>query len=93
MSAFEACYLRARPANPGLRGNIVVNFVVSPDGSVPYAAALEEGTDLADDNVIECVLDAFRKLRFQAPVGGRAVATYPLKFEPSDDASAAPRNP
>lgn len=93
MPAIEACYQRAQPANPGLRGNIVVNFVVSPEGSVPHAAALEEGTDLPDEGVIDCVLDVFRKLRFEAPVGGRAVVTYPLKFEPSDDTSAPRREP
>lgn len=81
-SAFEACYVRA--AHPGLRGTIMVNFVVARDGSVPHAAALEQGTDLADDRVIECVLDAFKKLHFQAPNADRAVITYPLKFEPSN---------
>jgi outer membrane biosynthesis protein TonB len=84
-SAFEACYLRALPAHPGLRGTIVVNFVVTREGNVPHAAALEQGTDLADDSVIECVLEAFKKLHFQAPAADRAVITYPLKFEPSDD--------
>lgn len=84
-AAFEACYLKALPAHPGLRGTIMVNFVVSHEGNVPYAAALEQGTDLADDGVIQCVLEAFKKLHFQAPSGDRAVVTYPLKFEPSDD--------
>jgi TonB family protein len=83
-SAFEACYLKA--ARPGLRGTILVNFVVTRDGSVPHAAALEEGTDFEDDAVIECVLKAFKKLHFQAPAADRAVITYPLKFEPSNEA-------
>jgi outer membrane biosynthesis protein TonB len=80
--AFEDCYLKS--ARPGLRGVIVVNFVVTPEGDVPHAAALEQGTDFPDDRVIECVLSAFKKLHFQAPDGGRAVITYPLKFEPTE---------
>jgi hypothetical protein len=80
--AFEACLLRALDRRPGLRGTIVVNFVVAPDGSVPYAAALEQGTTLTDAPVVDCVLNEFQKLHFEAPVGGRAVATYPLTFEP-----------
>ncbi|HWA77422.1 MAG TPA: AgmX/PglI C-terminal domain-containing protein [Polyangiaceae bacterium] len=79
--AFEACYLKA--ARPGLRGVIMVNFVVTPEGDVPHAAALEQGTDFPDDQVIACVLAAFKKLHFQAPNGGRAVVTYPLKLEPA----------
>lgn len=82
--AFEACYSKA--ARPGLRGVIVVNFVVTPEGDVPHAAALEQGTDFPDEQVIECVLNAFTKLHFQPPSGGRAVVTYPLKFEPSEAA-------
>jgi hypothetical protein len=80
--AFEACLTRALERRPGLHGTIVVNFVVAPDGSVPYAAALEQGTTLTDDPVVDCVLNEFQKLHFEAPVGGRAVATYPLTFAP-----------
>jgi outer membrane biosynthesis protein TonB len=80
--AFEACLARALDRRPELQGTIVVNFVVAPDGSVPYAAALEQGTTLTEDPVVDCVLNEFQKLRFEAPVGGRAVATYPLTFAP-----------
>lgn len=90
MRAFEACYERGLQRRPDLRGTIVVNFVVAPDGSVPYAGALEQGTDLPDDRVIHCVLEEFQKLRFAAPEGGRAVATYPLSFAPKDAGTATP---
>jgi outer membrane biosynthesis protein TonB len=86
---FERCYLRAR--QPGQRGVIRVNFVIAPDGTVPYAAALEQGTDFPDETVIQCVLEAFQKLTFPKPAGGRVVSTYPLKFEPLPDAGAPPR--
>lgn len=81
-AAFEACYQRA--ARPGLRGTIMVNFVVTHEGDVPHAAALEQGTDLPDQGVIDCVLRAFKKLHFQGPNGDRAVVTYPLAFEPKE---------
>ena len=64
-----------------------MNFVVAPDGSVPYAAALEQGTNLPNQQVIECVLDEFQKSHFEPPVGGRAVATYPLSFAPQPAAA------
>lgn len=81
-AAFEACYQRA--ARPGLRGTILVNFVVTHEGDVPHATALEQGTDLSDQGVIDCVLSAFKKLHFQGPSADRAVLTYPLKFEPKE---------
>ncbi len=78
---FVACYQRRK--NAAARGSINVNFVIAPDGSVPHAAALEQGTTLEDDGVIECVLGAFQRLSFSPPSGGRAVVTYPLNFEPA----------
>ncbi|HEY8944974.1 MAG TPA: AgmX/PglI C-terminal domain-containing protein [Polyangiaceae bacterium] len=81
MPAFRACYEAGLERTPNLSGGtVMVNFVVAPDGTVPYAAALEKGTDLNDDAVIDCVLDEFQKLEFEAPQGGRAVSTYPLQF-------------
>lgn len=87
MPAIEACYLQGAKRKPGLRGRILVNFVIAPDGSVPYAASLEQGTDFPDNAVIDCVLHVFQTLRFAEPAGGRVVATYPLTLAP---APAAP---
>jgi hypothetical protein len=88
MPKFTACYAKAAQRHPELRGRILVNFVVAEDGSVPYAASLEQGTDLPNNHVIDCVLRAFQSLHFPAPQGGRAVVTYPLTFEPAPDAPA-----
>lgn len=88
---FAACYGAALATDPALRGTILVNFVVAPDGTVPYAAALEAGTDLPNDRVIDCVLEEFQALVFPKPTGGRAVATYPLAFAPGTGTSAPAR--
>lgn len=85
MPAIEACYLKGAQRKPGLRGRVLVNFVIAPDGSVPYAASLEQGTDFPDNTVIDCVLRAFQALRFPEPAGGRVVATYPLVLEPAPE--------
>jgi len=83
MKAIEACYLEGAKRKPGLRGRILVNFVIAPDGSVPYAASLEQGTDFPDNAVIDCVLRVFHTLHFAEPAGGRVVATYPLTLAPA----------
>ncbi|MGC4094175.1 MAG: AgmX/PglI C-terminal domain-containing protein [Polyangiaceae bacterium] len=85
--AFEACYAKGAQKSPGLRGRILVNFVIAPDGSVPYAASLEQGTDFPDTAVIDCVLHVFQTLHFREPAGGRVVATYPLVLEPAPENS------
>lgn len=88
MPAIEACYLKAVKRKPGVRGRVLVNFVIAPDGSVPYAASLEQGTDFPDDAAVDCVLKAFQSLRFPEPTGGRVVATYPLTLEPAPETGA-----
>lgn len=89
MPAIEACYVKAAQKQPGIRGKVLVNFVIAPDGTVPYAASLDQGTDFPDNTVIDCVLRAFQTLRFPEPAGGRVVATYPIVLEPG----AAPDKP
>lgn len=88
MPAIEGCYLKAAQKKPGVRGRVLVNFVIAPDGSVPYAASLDQGTDFPDNSTIDCVLRAFQSLHFPEPVGGRVVATYPLVLEPAPEQSA-----
>lgn len=82
MQQIQECYALGLSRVPELRGNVMVNFVIAPDGSVPYAAALENGTDLGDPQVLDCVLAEFQKMTFEAPEGGRVVSTYPLRFAP-----------
>ena len=91
LPAFEACYSRALAHSPELRGTINVNFVIAPDGTVPFASALEQGTTLPDNAVIDCVLEEFQKLQFSPPVGGRVVTTYPLSFAPTPGAGPTGR--
>lgn len=80
--AFARCLEEGLRTNPSLRGHLNVNFVIAPDGSVPFARTLDEGTDFPDSQVVDCVLTALRELRFPEPTGGRVVVTYPLRLEP-----------
>lgn len=93
MPAIESCYLKAAKKKPGLRGRVLVNFVIAPDGSVPYAASLDQGTDFPDNTAVDCVLRVFQSLRFPEPVGGRVVATYPLVLEPAPEAAPPDAEP
>lgn len=80
---FSRCMEAGLKRKPGLSGHINLNFVIAPDGNVPYAAALEQGTDLKDEAVVECVLKVVQGLKFPEPRGGRVVVTHPLSFVPT----------
>lgn len=77
---FRVCYLTALARDPGLRGRVVVHFVVEEDGWV-RAARAAEGTDMPDD-VAACVAAQFVGLAYPAPEGGRVQVHYPIAFEP-----------
>jgi len=81
---FAKCMEQGLRRKSGLRGNINLNFTIAPDGTVPYAAALEQGTDLPDEAVVECVLKVVQQLQFPEPRGGRVVVTHPLRFGPAE---------
>jgi hypothetical protein len=80
--AVQACYERGLKAKPELRGSVIVNFVVGPDGKVAHAEAAEGDDALADVPTVDCILAEIRKLVFPEPKGGRVFINYPLKLEP-----------
>jgi|GEM_PF-3318843 len=81
---FAKCMEQGLRRKSGLRGNINLNFTIAPDGTVPYAAALEQGTDLPDEGVVECVLKVVQHLQFPEPRGGRVVVTHALRLGPAE---------
>lgn len=82
MPGITACYERALAQHPTLRGNLLMQFVVAADGSVPAAAPRPIADPIEDESVILCIASEFRKLTFPKPNGDRAVVSYPLHFEP-----------
>jgi hypothetical protein len=89
----QACYERGLKAKPDLRGVVNINFVVSPEGKVAHAEALEVDDALSDAATVDCILGEIRKLEFPEPSGGRVFLNYPLKLEPPPPAAAPPATP
>jgi hypothetical protein len=50
------------------------------DGAVSVAA--DGGSDLPDENVVQCVVRLVGGLHFPQPEGGLVTAVYPLIFSP-----------
>jgi hypothetical protein len=81
LSALDACYRRELPPNPGLRGSVSIKFTIWTDGTVSKSEV--RSTTFAEPAVGECVLGAFRRMRFPSPDGGGIViVVYPFDFAP-----------
>jgi hypothetical protein len=78
--ALRRCYSAGLASNPNLRGRVGVRFVIGRDGHV--SSAKDDGGDLPDKAVRDCVVAAFLKLEFPAPEGGIVSVRYPIVFTP-----------
>jgi hypothetical protein len=77
---FRACYEAGLKKDPKLAGDIKVRFVIKEDGTVTDAK--DEGSTLADKDVVACVVGAVSPMTFPKPEGGIVTVVYPIKFTP-----------
>lgn len=76
--SFRVCYEDGLRKKPGLHGRVQVRFVIDRSGAV--STAEDQGSDLPDPRVVQCVVRGFRALSFPEPEGGKVVVTYPIVF-------------
>jgi len=76
---FRKCFEPALARDPKLKGMVSVRFVIDRDGHVSLSE-LEKSN--LDDDVANCVVDGFRKLKFPRPEGGIVTVVYPMRFSP-----------
>lgn len=75
----RACYEQELQRLPELEGQILVRWLISPDGAV--AAASIESSTMNNSEVEGCVTRRVRSWRFPEPRGGGTVnVTYPFSF-------------
>jgi hypothetical protein len=79
---FRLCYEAGLRSNPGLQGRVATQFVIGRDGSVNVAR--DAGSDLPDQQVVQCIVRSFTSLSFPAPDGGVATVTYPIILQPGE---------
>jgi TonB family protein len=77
---FQSCYEDGLARNRKLEGRVSVRFIIDESGAVRHVT--NASSDLPDDDVIQCVLQAFRTLRFAPPVGGTVSVVYPIFLAP-----------
>jgi TonB family protein len=79
----RACYDAALKNNPGIQGDLVVTFVINPDGSVKSAEVNWTESELHVPELDSCAVDVLRSLKF--PPSSRRLESkvnYPFNFNP-----------
>lgn len=81
-SALYRLYNRELRNNPTLRGNIMLELTIQPDGSV--SACRVVSSDLASDTLAEAIVDRVSRFNFGAKEGVSAITIrYPIDFLPA----------
>ncbi|MEI9937054.1 MAG: AgmX/PglI C-terminal domain-containing protein [Pseudomonadota bacterium] len=81
--AARKCYDDARKDQKDLQGDVVIHFVLDPEGKVKLAELNQERSTLKAPAVVDCVLGVIRAIHF--PKSSRAMETstnYPFNFTP-----------
>jgi hypothetical protein len=80
MPKIQACYEQGLARNPKLAGKLTARIIINDEGRVTTSG--NGGTDLGNQQVVSCVLEAFYKMQFPKPVKGVVMVVYPLTFSP-----------
>jgi hypothetical protein len=81
--AARKCYEDARKDLKDLQGNVVIHFVLDPEGRVKSADLNQERSTLKSPAVVDCVIGVIKGIPF--PKSSRAMETtanYPFNFTP-----------
>ncbi len=88
----RACYDAALAQNPGIKGALVVDFLIDPNGKVKQAEVNWSESDLHIPELDTCAVDAVRAIQFPASSRGlESKVTYPFNFNPPRPSPPAPR--
>ena len=63
-----------------LEGFVKVGFVINREGNVESVA--DRGSDLPDAQVVACVVQRYREIKFPKPEGRVVTVVYPIRFAP-----------
>lgn len=79
---FRLCYEKGLAKTPTLAGKVTIVFSIDHNGNV--ASVADNGSDLADKDVVACVQRPFSTMSFPQPEGSQVDVTYSLNFSPPD---------
>jgi TonB family protein len=80
----RACYDAAQKNDPGIQGDLVVAFVINPDGSVKSAEVNAQESEIHSPELDSCAVAVLETLKFPASSRGlESKVNYPFNFKPS----------
>jgi len=80
-SSFKVCYKKALKKSPGIKGQVIMSFSVSPTGRVSTVKV--KHATLQDEEAIDCLKRVVRHVQFPPVESGKRVTIqYPLTFAP-----------
>jgi hypothetical protein len=91
ISSFQACYVSQLRVVQEPKGDVTVNLKLGRAGEVTEVKTVGgKGLPL---NMVECVVNNARTLRFAQPTGGSATVEFPIKFDLRQGPPGAGWNP
>jgi TonB family protein len=79
----RACYDAALAQNPGIAGDLVVDFTIDPRGDVKQAEVNWSQSEIHIPELDTCAADAVRSLKFPPSSRGlESKVSYPFNFNP-----------
>jgi TonB family protein len=79
----RACYDAALSTNPGIKGDLVISFVIDPEGNVKAAETNWSESDLHVPELDTCAVEAVKTFKFPASSRGlESKVNYPFNFNP-----------
>ncbi|HEX3597587.1 MAG TPA: AgmX/PglI C-terminal domain-containing protein [Polyangiaceae bacterium] len=79
----RACYEKGAKEVPGLKGDLVIHFVLTPKGKVKTAELNKERSTITEASVVKCVIDVISAIDFpKSSRGMETTVNYPFNFTP-----------
>jgi TonB family protein len=79
----RACYDAALAQNPGIAGDLVIDFTIDPRGEVKQAEVNWSQSEIHIPELDTCAADVVRSLKFPASSRGlESKVSYPFNFNP-----------
>ncbi len=82
-AAVRECYDKARKDLPSLQGDMIIHFVLDPEGKVKVAELNQERSTLKAPPVVDCALKVIKSIAFPPSSRGmESTVNYPFNFTP-----------
>jgi len=79
----RACYDAFLVSKPGVKGRVVINFRVDPNGDVTETSQGMQDAQIDDETLVACISDVLKTVKFAKSATGKATRAYhQFEFSP-----------